>query len=65
MRVLSNTRRKLGALEGYELSVTKWLPLEIPQVRFDTPLIDDKTKEARTRFERAVTLRVFEKLCWC
>src|SRR5437762_6990228 len=30
MRLLSNNPRKLVAIEGYGLSVTKWLPLEIP-----------------------------------
>jgi 3,4-dihydroxy 2-butanone 4-phosphate synthase / GTP cyclohydrolase II len=30
MRLLSNNPRKLVAVEGYGLSVTQWLPLEIP-----------------------------------
>jgi 3,4-dihydroxy 2-butanone 4-phosphate synthase/GTP cyclohydrolase II len=30
MRLLSNNLRKLVAIEGYGLSVTKWLPLEVP-----------------------------------
>jgi len=30
MRLLSNNLRKLAAIEGYRLSVTEWLPLEIP-----------------------------------
>jgi 3,4-dihydroxy 2-butanone 4-phosphate synthase/GTP cyclohydrolase II len=30
MRLLSNNPRKLVGLEGYNLSVTEWLPLEIP-----------------------------------
>jgi 3,4-dihydroxy 2-butanone 4-phosphate synthase/GTP cyclohydrolase II len=30
MRLLSNNPRKLVAIEGYGLSVTEWLPLEIP-----------------------------------
>jgi 3,4-dihydroxy 2-butanone 4-phosphate synthase / GTP cyclohydrolase II len=30
MRLLSNNPRKLLAIEGYGLSVTEWLPLEIP-----------------------------------
>ena len=30
MRLLSNNPRKLVGIEGYGLSVTKWLPLEIP-----------------------------------
>jgi len=30
MHLLSNNPRKLVAIEGYGLSVTKWLPLEIP-----------------------------------
>jgi 3,4-dihydroxy 2-butanone 4-phosphate synthase/GTP cyclohydrolase II len=30
MRLLSNNPRKLVAIEGYGISVTEWLPLEIP-----------------------------------
>jgi 3,4-dihydroxy 2-butanone 4-phosphate synthase/GTP cyclohydrolase II len=30
MRLLSNNPRKLVGIEGYGLSVTEWLPLEIP-----------------------------------
>jgi len=30
MHLLSNNPRKLVAIEGYGLSITKWLPLEIP-----------------------------------
>jgi 3,4-dihydroxy 2-butanone 4-phosphate synthase/GTP cyclohydrolase II len=30
MRLLTNNPRKLVAIEGYGLSVTEWLPLEIP-----------------------------------
>jgi 3,4-dihydroxy 2-butanone 4-phosphate synthase / GTP cyclohydrolase II len=30
MRLLSNNPRKLVAIEGYGLSVTQWLPLEVP-----------------------------------
>jgi len=30
MRLLSNNPRKLVAIEGYGLSVTEWMPLEIP-----------------------------------
>ena len=30
MRLLSNNPRKLVAIEGYGLSVSEWLPLEIP-----------------------------------
>src|SRR5580700_596234 len=30
MRLLSNNPRKLVAIEGYGLSVTEWLPLEMP-----------------------------------
>ena len=30
MRLLSNNPRKLVGLEGYGLSVSEWLPLEIP-----------------------------------
>ena len=30
MRLLSNNPRKLVGIEGYELSVAEWLPLEIP-----------------------------------
>jgi hypothetical protein len=38
------------------LSVTKWLPLEIP-FAFYTALFDDKTKRARARFAGTLTLR--------
>jgi 3,4-dihydroxy 2-butanone 4-phosphate synthase/GTP cyclohydrolase II len=30
MRLLSNNPRKLVGIEGYNLSVAEWLPLEIP-----------------------------------
>jgi 3,4-dihydroxy 2-butanone 4-phosphate synthase/GTP cyclohydrolase II len=30
MRLLSNNPRKLVGIEGYQLSVLEWLPLEIP-----------------------------------
>ena len=30
MRLLSNNPRKLVGVEGYGLSVSEWLPLEIP-----------------------------------
>ena len=30
MRLLSNNPRKLVAIEGYGLSVSEWLPLEVP-----------------------------------
>jgi 3,4-dihydroxy 2-butanone 4-phosphate synthase/GTP cyclohydrolase II len=30
MRLLSNNPRKLVGIEGYQLSVVEWLPLEIP-----------------------------------
>ena len=30
MRLLSNNPRKLVGIEGYGLSVSEWLPLEIP-----------------------------------
>jgi 3,4-dihydroxy 2-butanone 4-phosphate synthase/GTP cyclohydrolase II len=30
MRLLSNNPRKLVGIEGYQLSVDEWLPLEIP-----------------------------------
>jgi 3,4-dihydroxy 2-butanone 4-phosphate synthase/GTP cyclohydrolase II len=30
MRLLSNNPRKLVGIEGYQLSVVDWLPLEIP-----------------------------------
>jgi 3,4-dihydroxy 2-butanone 4-phosphate synthase/GTP cyclohydrolase II len=34
MRLLSNNPRKLVGLEGYNLSVSDWLPLEIPASEF-------------------------------
>jgi 3,4-dihydroxy 2-butanone 4-phosphate synthase / GTP cyclohydrolase II len=30
MRLLSNNPRKLVGIEGYGLSISEWLPLEIP-----------------------------------
>jgi 3,4-dihydroxy 2-butanone 4-phosphate synthase/GTP cyclohydrolase II len=30
MRLLSNNPRKLVGIEGYQLSVVDWIPLEIP-----------------------------------
>jgi 3,4-dihydroxy 2-butanone 4-phosphate synthase/GTP cyclohydrolase II len=30
MRLLSNNPRKLVGVEGYGLSISEWLPLEIP-----------------------------------
>jgi 3,4-dihydroxy 2-butanone 4-phosphate synthase/GTP cyclohydrolase II len=30
MRLLSNNPRKLVGIEGYQLSVVEWIPLEIP-----------------------------------
>ena len=30
MRLLSNNPRKLVGIEGYQLSVAEWIPLEIP-----------------------------------
>ena len=33
MRLLSNNPRKLVGIEGYQLSVVEWIPLEIPAVR--------------------------------
>jgi 3,4-dihydroxy 2-butanone 4-phosphate synthase/GTP cyclohydrolase II len=34
MRLLSNNPRKLIGIEGYDLAVSEWLPLEIPASEF-------------------------------
>jgi 3,4-dihydroxy 2-butanone 4-phosphate synthase/GTP cyclohydrolase II len=34
MRLLSNNPRKLVGIEGYGLSVSEWLPIEIPASEF-------------------------------
>ena len=47
MRLLSNNPRKLVGIEGYGLSVTEWLPLEIPGVGLDAPIPEDEEGKAR------------------
>jgi len=42
MRLLSNNPRKLVAIEGYGLSVTQWLPLEIPASPSNLPYLTAK-----------------------
>jgi len=42
MRLLSNNPRKLVAVEGYGLSVTEWLPLEVPASRSMLPYLTTK-----------------------
>ena len=49
MRLLSNNPRKLVGIEGYGLSVSEWLPLEIPRLRLDPPLPEDEEGQARTQ----------------
>lgn len=41
-RLLSNKPRKPVAIEGYGLSVTKWLPLEIPASAGTLPYLTTK-----------------------
>jgi 3,4-dihydroxy 2-butanone 4-phosphate synthase/GTP cyclohydrolase II len=45
MRLLSNNPRKLVGIEGYGLSVTEWLPLEIPASESTRPYL--KTKKEK------------------
>ena len=54
MRLLSNNPRKLVAIEGYGLSVTEWLPLEIPCFPFKPALPDSEAKQARSRLARTI-----------
>ena len=42
MRLLSNNPRKLVAIEGYGLSVTEWLSLEIPVSAFTVRYLTTK-----------------------
>ena len=49
MRLLSNNPRKLVGIEGYGLSVSEWMPLEIPASRLDPALPEDEEREARTQ----------------
>ena len=46
MRLLSNNPRKLVGIEGYGLSVSEWLPLEIPASGLDAPLSEDEERKA-------------------
>ncbi len=52
MRLLSNNPRKLVGIEGYGLSVSEWLPLEIPAVGLDPAVSEDQEGEARTQARR-------------
>src|SRR4029079_3657398 len=45
MRLLSNNPRKLVGIEGYGLSISEWLPLEIPAS--DSTPRDLKTKKEK------------------
>jgi len=45
MRLLSNNPRKLVGIEGYGLSVTEWLPLEIPATRTTLRYLTTKKKK--------------------
>ena len=49
MRLLSNNPRKLVGIEGYGLSVSEWLPLEIPASDVDAPVPEDQEGKARTQ----------------
>ena len=54
MRLLSNNPRKLVGIEGYGLSVSEWLPLEIPASGFDAPLSEDQEGQAGPQARRSV-----------
>ena len=45
MRLLSNNPRKLVGIEGYQLSVAEWIPLEIPPSNFTRAYL--KTKKEK------------------
>jgi 3,4-dihydroxy 2-butanone 4-phosphate synthase/GTP cyclohydrolase II len=45
MRLLSNNPRKLVGLEGYNLSVSQWLPLEIPPSEFTKRYLQTKKEK--------------------
>jgi 3,4-dihydroxy 2-butanone 4-phosphate synthase/GTP cyclohydrolase II len=45
MRLLSNNPRKLVAIEGYGLSVSEWLPLEMP-------VLDSTRKYLKTKKDK-------------
>ena len=49
MRLLSNNPRKLVGIEGYGLSVSEWLPLEIPASDSTRPVSEDQEGEAGTQ----------------
>jgi GTP cyclohydrolase II len=48
MRLLTNNPRKFVGLQGYGLSVSESVPLEIPVSEFDPPVPEDEEGEART-----------------
>ena len=47
MRLLSNNPRKLVGIEGYQLSVVEWLPLEIPASEHTRRYLQDQEGKAR------------------
>src|SRR5262249_57917545 len=51
MRLLSNNPRKLVGIEGYGLSGTEWLPLQIPAAESTRP--DSKKKERKPGHQTA------------
>ena len=48
MRLLSNNPRKLVGIEGYELSVVEWLPLEIPPSEHTTAISRRRRRSSAT-----------------
>ena len=52
MRLLSNNPRKLVGLEGYGLSVSEWVPLEIPVSEHTRRYLTTKKAQARTQTAR-------------
>src|SRR5262245_17378817 len=52
MRLLSNNPRKLVGIEGYELTVAKWLPLEIPASEHTRRYLNAKKDKLGHRLKR-------------
>ncbi|HXW05286.1 MAG TPA: bifunctional 3,4-dihydroxy-2-butanone-4-phosphate synthase/GTP cyclohydrolase II [Vicinamibacterales bacterium] len=51
MRLLSNNPRKLVGIEGYQLSVEEWLPLEIPASEFTRRYLQTKKEKLGHKLE--------------
>ncbi len=58
MRLLSNNPRKLVAIEGYGLSVTRMAAPRDSRFQVHAALFDDEEKQARSRLDWALTLCV-------